>query len=48
MTDTLAPHDVRRHGQSNEENRYMAKSDMIGTEGEITALYRDGVRDAEI
>ena len=29
----------------------MAKSDMIGTEGEITeitAIYRGGVRDAEI
>jgi hypothetical protein len=27
---------------------YMPKSDMIGTEGEITAIYRGGVRHAEI
>jgi len=26
----------------------MPKSDMIGTEGEITAIYRGGVRHAEI
>jgi hypothetical protein len=25
----------------------MPKSDMIGTEGEITAIYRGGVRHAE-
>jgi len=25
----------------------MPKSDMIGTEGEITAIYRGGVRNAE-
>jgi len=25
----------------------MTKSDMIGTEGEITAIYRSGVRHAE-
>jgi len=26
----------------------MPQSDMIGTEGEITALYRGGVRHAEV
>ena len=30
------------------ENRYMPKRDMIGTEGEITAIYVGGVRHAEI
>ena len=34
--------------QSNEENRNMPKSDMIGTEGEITAIYRGGVCHAEV
>ena len=44
----LALQVARRRSQSIEENGYMPKSDMIGTEGEITAIYRDGVRDAEI
>jgi hypothetical protein len=26
----------------------MTKSDMIGTDGEITAIYRGGVRHAEV
>ena len=47
VTGTLARQDVRRRSQSNEEDRYMPKSDMIGTEGEITAIYRGGVRHAE-
>ena len=45
---TLALQHVRRRSQSNEEDRYMTKSDMIGTEGEITAIDRGGVRHAEI
>lgn len=48
VTGTLALHDVRRRSQSNEENRNMPKSDMIGTEGEITAVHRGGVRHAEV
>jgi len=47
VTGTLAPQDARRRSQNNEEDRYMPKSDMIGTEGEITAIYRGGVRHAE-
>jgi len=47
VTGTLALHDVRRRGQSNEE-RNMPKSDMIGTEGEITPVHRGGVRHAEV
>ena len=31
----------------NEKDRYMTKSDMIGTKGEIIAIYRGGVRHAE-
>jgi hypothetical protein len=34
--------------QSNEKDGYMTKSDIIGTEGEITAIYRGGVRHAEV
>jgi hypothetical protein len=48
VTDMLAQQGVRRRSQSNEENRYMLKSVMIGTEGEITAIYRGGVRHAEV
>ena len=48
VTGTLALHDVRCRSQSNEENRNMPKSDMIGTEGEITAVHRGGVRHAEV
>ena len=48
MTGMLAPQDARHRSQSNKEDRYMPKSDMIGTEGEITAVYRGGVRHAEI
>jgi hypothetical protein len=44
---TLA-HIDRKDSQSNEENRNMPKSDMIGTEGEITAVHRGGVRHAEV
>jgi hypothetical protein len=38
---------VRRRGQSNERDRYMQKSVMIGNKGEIAAIYRGGVRHAE-
>ena len=48
MTGTLALQDVRRRSESNKENRNMPKSDMIGTEGEITAVHRGGVRHAEV
>ena len=48
FTGTLALHDVRRRSQGNEEDRYMTESDMIGTEGEITAIYRGGVCHAEV
>jgi hypothetical protein len=53
LSATTAPvpgrlQDVRRRSQSNEEDRYMPKSDMNGTEGEITAIYRGGVRHAEV
>jgi hypothetical protein len=48
VTDTLAQQDVRRRSQSNEENRSMTKSAMTGTEGEIAAIYRGGVRHAEV
>ena len=48
VTGTLALQDVRRPSQSNEEDGYMPKSDTIGTEGEITAIYRGGVRHAEV
>ena len=48
MTDTHALQDARRRSKGNEEDRYMQKSDMIGTEGEITAIYRGGVRHAEV
>jgi hypothetical protein len=44
---TLALHEVRRRTQNNKEDRYMPKSDMIGTEGEITAIDGGGVRHAE-
>ena len=47
MTGTLALQGVRRRSQNNEEDRYMPKSDMTGTEGEITAIYRGGARHAE-
>ena len=47
VTGTLALQDARRRSQNNEEDRYMPKSDMMGTEGEITAVYRGGVRHAE-
>jgi hypothetical protein len=43
-----ALHDVRRRSQSNEEDRYMTESDMNGAEGEISAIYRGGVRYAEV
>jgi len=48
VTGTLALQHVRRRSKSNEEDRYMTKSDMIGTDGEITAIYRGGVRHAEV
>jgi hypothetical protein len=48
LTGTLALHDARRRSQGNEEDRYMTESDMNGTEGEIIAIYRGGVRHAEI
>ena len=48
VTGTLAPEGARRRSQSNEEDREMPKSDMTGTEGEITAIYRSGVRHAEV
>jgi hypothetical protein len=47
VTGTLALQHARRRSQGNEEDRYMTKGDMIGTEGEITAIYRGGVRHAE-
>jgi hypothetical protein len=47
MTGTFVLHDVRRRSQSNEEDRLMPKGDMIGTEGEITAIYRGGRHHAE-
>jgi hypothetical protein len=34
--------------QSNEKDGYMPKSDMIGTDGEIAAIYLGEVRHAEI
>jgi hypothetical protein len=34
---TLARHDVRRRSQSNEEDRYVTKSDNIETDGENAA-----------
>jgi hypothetical protein len=34
--------------ESNEEDRYMTNSDMNGVEGEIAAVYRGGVRYAEV
>ena len=46
--DTLAQQDVRRRSQNNEENRYMPKSAITGTKGEIIAIYRSGVRHAEV
>jgi len=48
LTGTLALQDVRRRSQGNEEDRYMTESDMNGTEGEITAIYRGGVRHAQV
>ena len=43
----LALRDVRRRSRSNEENSELPKSDMIATDGEITAIYQGGVRHAE-
>ena len=47
LTGTLALHDARR-SESNEEDRYMTESDMAGAKGEIGAIYRGGVRYAEV
>ena len=47
-TGTLALHDARRRSESNEENHYMTESDMAGAKGEIGAIYRGGVRYAEV
>jgi hypothetical protein len=38
---------VQCRSQSNEEDRYMQKSDMIAAEGELAAVYQGGVRHAE-
>ena len=48
LTGTLALHDARRRSESNEENHYMTESDMAGAKGEIGAIYRGGVRYAEV
>jgi hypothetical protein len=48
LTGTLALHDARRRSESNEEDRYMTESDMAGAKGEIGAIYRGGVRYAEV
>ena len=47
LTGTLALHDARR-SESNEEDHYMTESDMAGAKGEIGAIYRGGVRYAEV
>jgi len=44
LTGTLA----RRRSESNEEDRYMTESGMAGAKGEIGAIYRGGVRYAEV
>ena len=44
---TLALEDAQRRSQTNEEDRYMQKSDMIAAEGEIAAVDQGGVRHAE-
>ena len=48
LTGTLALHDARRRSESNEEDRYMTDSDMTGAKGEAGAIYRGGVRYAEV
>ena len=48
LTGTLALHDAGRRSESNEEDRYMTESDMADAKGEIGAIYRGGVRYAEV
>ena len=48
LTGTLALHGARRRSESNEEDRYMTESDMVGAKGETGAIYRGGVRYAEV
>jgi hypothetical protein len=48
LTGTLALHDARRRGESNEEDHYMTESDMADAKGETGAMYRGGVRHAEV
>ena len=40
--------DARRRSESNEEDHYMTDSDMAGAKGEVGAIYRGGVRYAEV
>ena len=48
MTGTLALHGARRRSKGNEEDRYMTESDMADARGETGAIYRGGVRHAQV
>ena len=44
LTGTLALH----RSEGNEEDRYMTESDMADAKGETGAIYRGGVRHAQV